>query len=347
MAIHIHRGEAFETICPNRGERILYCGLRHGIVLPYECGTGTCGTCKAVLEDGEVELRWPQAPGMRYVREQRNEYLLCQCVAKSDEVHIRTRPARRFPIALPVPKHFRGEIFDQRLLNPLVCEFVLRVDADIEYLPGQYVTLEHPDIHGYRAYSMTKSYSLNGREMHFVVKRTHEGKFTNWLFEGDRTGAQFSGFGPLGRAVPVPESERDIVALAGGTGIAGIMAIVDWAVACGHLQSHQLHLVFGLQNLDDQFFFARLDELCAQWRNLTVTVALTDDRDVDSAKLEYGALAFGKGYLHEVAAHCLGDLSSVTTVFIAGPPPAVDASLKMLVKERKHPASKIRFDKFG
>src|SRR5690606_41748700 len=31
----------------NEGEHVLYAGLRQGIDLPYECATGTCGTCKA------------------------------------------------------------------------------------------------------------------------------------------------------------------------------------------------------------------------------------------------------------------------------------------------------------
>ncbi len=36
--------EAYPFECSS-GENILYAGLRSGIDLPYECGTGTCGTC--------------------------------------------------------------------------------------------------------------------------------------------------------------------------------------------------------------------------------------------------------------------------------------------------------------
>ncbi|MGH7397823.1 MAG: 2Fe-2S iron-sulfur cluster-binding protein, partial [Candidatus Rokuibacteriota bacterium] len=34
------------------GEKILHAALRRGVELPYECATGTCGTCKAKLVSG-------------------------------------------------------------------------------------------------------------------------------------------------------------------------------------------------------------------------------------------------------------------------------------------------------
>ena len=43
------------------GARMLYAGLAAGINLPYECGSGTCGTCRARLISGEVDDLWPEA----------------------------------------------------------------------------------------------------------------------------------------------------------------------------------------------------------------------------------------------------------------------------------------------
>ncbi len=39
-----NRGYEFDA---RPGEKLLHAGLRGGIDLPYECSTGTCGTCKA------------------------------------------------------------------------------------------------------------------------------------------------------------------------------------------------------------------------------------------------------------------------------------------------------------
>ena len=51
---------AFEAA---EGEKILFAGLRQGVDLPYECATGTCGSCKAKVIGGEVNDLWPDAPG--------------------------------------------------------------------------------------------------------------------------------------------------------------------------------------------------------------------------------------------------------------------------------------------
>ena len=47
------------------GEKILHAGLRSGVELPYECATGTCGTCKARLVSGQAQSEWPGSPGER------------------------------------------------------------------------------------------------------------------------------------------------------------------------------------------------------------------------------------------------------------------------------------------
>ena len=63
------------------GEKILHAGLRSGVELPYECATGTCGTCKARLVSGRAESEWPDAPGRRYFKSEA-DVLLCQSVAR-------------------------------------------------------------------------------------------------------------------------------------------------------------------------------------------------------------------------------------------------------------------------
>ena len=68
---------------PSRGEKILFAGLRARVDLPYECGTGTCGTCKARLVDGRLDDGWPEAPGRKYLKGA-GEFLMCQCAAPSD-----------------------------------------------------------------------------------------------------------------------------------------------------------------------------------------------------------------------------------------------------------------------
>ena len=58
MKVVLHERDSTREIDALAGERLLYCGLRHGICLPYECASGTCGTCKAKLISGEVYSCW-------------------------------------------------------------------------------------------------------------------------------------------------------------------------------------------------------------------------------------------------------------------------------------------------
>jgi len=76
-----NRGFEFES---RTRESVLYAGLRAGIDLPYECATGTCGTCKAKLISGRLHDGWREAPGRKYVKPEQHEFLMCQCAAEGD-----------------------------------------------------------------------------------------------------------------------------------------------------------------------------------------------------------------------------------------------------------------------
>src|SRR6202030_2295273 len=64
-------------------EQLLYAALRSGVAAPYECATGTCGTCKARRISGVVINDWAEAPGVAYLKPDRDEVLLCQTRALS------------------------------------------------------------------------------------------------------------------------------------------------------------------------------------------------------------------------------------------------------------------------
>ena len=328
-------------------ERLLYCGLRQGYDLAHECASGTCGTCKAILISGDVRSLWSNAPGNQYVRQERNEFLMCQAVAQSDEVCIKVRPALKPPTQSPVPANLEGVIQSQELLTEDVAVFEYQLSRPVRFLAGQFITVARDEFPGYRAYSMTNYSADETQLLKFLVKRIPGGKLTEWLFEKDRTGCTLQGFGPLGRAVFVPDSDRDIVALAGGSGIAGIMAILAQTSSCGHFEQNRAQVVFGLNRPNDAFFLESLNRLGAEHPNLQIWIALVEPDSSGSLSKAFPALEFGTGYLHEVADQVLGDLTEVSTAFLAGPPVAVDASRKMLVETRKFSVRKIRFDRFG
>jgi ring-1,2-phenylacetyl-CoA epoxidase subunit PaaE len=69
---------------PRTGEPILDAALRNGIDVPYSCRSGVCGTCRATLTSGEVDI------DVNYALEDyeiaRGAILMCQSYPVTAEV---------------------------------------------------------------------------------------------------------------------------------------------------------------------------------------------------------------------------------------------------------------------
>lgn len=328
------------------GERVLYSGLSAAIGLPYECGTGTCGTCKAKLTAGEVEDLWPEAGGRKYLK-QAGEYLLCQCAAKSDCSFEVPNFVYTMDPGACTPRHGEGRIVGVKVIAPEVLSFSLELDAPCDFDAGQFVAIEIPGVKGYRGYSMT-NYERGARRFDFVIKRKAGGGATEWLFAGGAEGTQVRWFGPLGSATFHPTLAKHVLCIAGGSGIAGMMAILARAVHERYFDQYSGHVFFGVRTYADAFFLDELSAHVKQFRDkLRVVIALSDE-DVPSIAAErHPELAFDKGFVHEVAGrHMQGRYQNVRA-YLAGPPPAVDGAIRMLLLQAKLPADNIRYDKFS
>ena len=326
-------------------ERILYAALRAGVGVPYECGTGSCGTCKARARPGTIEDVWPQAPGHAYLKRDRGEFLMCQGVALGDcEILVPSRIEAAAGGGVR-PRHTSGTLFDIRSLTHDVDAFHVRLERPFTFDAGQFVVLAVPGLAGYRAYSMVNHAAETDR-LDFVVKHQPGGGFSGWIGT-ERTGSTLDVFGPLGKATWRPAEDKDLVCIAGGSGIAGMMSILSHAVSSGHFRRRRGDVFFGVRTRDDVFF---ADELAGFVESaagrLTVTVAFSEEQVVERDPRIAGSIACAQGFVHLVAAERMAGEWNGPTAFVAGPPPMVDAALRMLVMEARLPASDIRYDKF-
>jgi toluene monooxygenase electron transfer component len=323
------------------GERLLHAGLRAGVDLPYECASGTCGTCKARLVAGEIEDLWCEAPARKHLRGP-DEFLLCQCAAKSD-CRIEVRASRA---SVPAFRPDAGEavVVDSRRLAPGVLAFAVELDRPIDFQAGQFVGLQFSAAPGFRSYSMV-NHGRQVKRLEFVVKRKPDGRLTPWLLDHGIVGDRVQWYGPLGRAVFEPGCGQEILCIAGGTGIAGMMSILRCATDAGHFGTHRGRVFFGVRTLRDAFYLAELEALAgASGGALEVTVALSEEGPPAECAAIHPRLAFRRGFVHDVAKAAVGARYE-GIAYLAGPPPAVDASLRVLLAARV-PARNIRFDKF-
>jgi toluene monooxygenase electron transfer component len=328
------------------GEKILHAGLRHGVELPYECATGTCGTCKATLVSGRAESQWPEAPGRRYLKGAA-DILMCQSVAHGDcalQVGGALKPWEPDTVA---PRALRGRLSAFRLLTADVAAFQVTLDEPLDFAAGQFALLQVPGIAGARAYSMVNFDRRAGR-LAFLVKKKPGGAVSQWLFGGATDGARIGLFAPLGHATFHPGVRRHLLCIAGGSGLAGMMSILSRACAEDHFAAWDGHVFFGVRSAQDAFFLDELDAFRARYPSrLAVTVALSDEDVPASLPAAYPGFGFARGLVHAVAGERMTGRFADVRAYVAGPPPMVDASLRLLLREARLPPADIRYDKFS
>src|SRR6267378_93156 len=295
MRIQINaRNRGFEFEARSR-ESVLYAGLRAGVPLPYECATGTCGTCKARLVSGRLRDGCP------------------------------------------------GVLRGARPLAPEVMAFGVELDRPRDFDAGQFMVLAAPGVDGYRAFSMV-NFERGARRLDFVAKRKPGGGLSEWLFGARRDGEPLVLFGPLGAATFYPTLGRNLLCIAGGSGIAGMISILERGAGERYFERYRGWVFFGVRTLRDAFF---LDELSSYTPGVNITVALSDEQVPATATQRWPALAFAHGLVHEVAGKAMAGKYENVRAYVAGPPPAVDAALRMLLLEAKLTSDNIRYDKYS
>ncbi len=328
------------------GEKILHAGLRRGFELPYECATGTCGTCKARLVTGRVQSAWPEAPGSRYLKNP-TEFLMCQSTAH-DHCTLEVGGALKSPApSPPAPRSLGGALGTYRRLTHDVAAFEVVLDEPLDFEAGQFALVTVPGISGARAYSMV-NFDRGAKRLSFVVKRKPGGAVSEWLFGEGVEGTRLELFAPVGHATFLPGLPRHLLCIAGGSGIAGMMSILARACQVGHFEHWDGHLFFGVRTARDGFFLDELEAFRAQYpTRLAVTVALSDEDVPASLSTDYPGFAFAQGFVHLVAGERMQGRFVDIRAYVAGPPPMVDASLRLLLREARLAPADVRYDKFS
>ncbi|MFB6191906.1 MAG: FAD-binding oxidoreductase [Haloarculaceae archaeon] len=114
----------------------------------------------------------------------------------------------------------------ERFERPYPSLLRLRVDpdTDIDFSPGQYVTLRARGTP--RAYSVASSPGED--ELEFAIRRVPGGRLTSELFVDVSVGDEVVVRGPNGHMVLDDPSRRDAVFLATGTGVAPFKSMIDY-----------------------------------------------------------------------------------------------------------------------
>jgi toluene monooxygenase electron transfer component len=326
-------------------ERILYAALSHGLSVPYECATGTCGTCRGRVLTGAVDVEWDEAPGFARLKRDKGDVLMCQARPTADCV-LRVPANVGKPNPNP-PRHRPGRIVEVRWLTHDVIDFEVSLGQPMTFDAGQFVVLETGDVRGGRAYSIVNFGRALDR-ISLLVKQKPGGRFCDWLFEGDVRGRELNVFGPLGCATFHPEERRNLLCIAGGSGIAGMLSILEHAMQVEHFSEHSGHVFFGVRTLADGFYLEALSAYAtAADGKLEVTLALSHEEPAARVHGQFPRIRLVHGMVGDVAARAMAGRYANVVGFIAGPPPMVEGALHTLLREARVPRQFVRYDKFS
>jgi len=285
---------------------------------------------------GQVANRWPGATGLsERDRRKGDRILMCQSVPDGP-CQLRL-PIRDAAPGEPRPARLMGRLAERELLTADIAQFVIDTGRPFPYLPGQFVQLEFAD--GVRrAYSMTHPKRHHRQtKLELLVRAKPGGAASDWLFSRLCPGAELVIEGPYGRSYAQSKPDRPVVCLAGGTGLAPVLAIAGQLTA--EAPDRVLRLYVGVRRAQDLVLTDRLAALA----DSGVSVVLVTEQERGAAHPRLGPIRTGLA-LDQLASD-ITDLSG-HDIYVAGPAPMIDAALRRLVRDGTASADQIFFDRF-
>ena len=168
-----------------------------------------------------------------------------------------------------------AEVIEVRPETDRVVTLALEVPDWDGHLPGQHVDVRLTAEDGYRA---ERAYSIasspDGGRIELAVERLEDGEVSPYLAGELRPGDQLELRGPVGGYfVWEPGRGGPLLLVAGGSGVAPLMAMVRYRAATG--REVPARLLYSSRTEEDVIFREELDRLADAGDGLTVTHALT------------------------------------------------------------------------
>ena len=230
------------------------------------------------------------------------------------------------------PPHYRGTVVDVVRPGPGLAIIRVKPEPPLAYLPGQYVSVETPRRpRMWRAMSMANPPS-EGTELEFHVKTVPGGWVSGSMVTDTQIGDVWRIGPPVGLLGLVAHSERDLLLIGGGVGIAPIMSILPELER--RSPSSRLHVFHGVRHSRELYLNGALDDLRSRDPNLEVVKVVSRDPDYVGPR----------GSLPDIVAQH-GDWSAYDVV-VSGSPGLIQATVRTL-SSNGVPLSHIYYDTYS
>jgi benzoate/toluate 1,2-dioxygenase reductase subunit len=315
----------------NPNEKLSDAAYRQKVNIPLDCRDGACGTCRGLCESGSYDM-----PPDSYIEDALEEkdaragyVLACQMRPTSDCVV-------RIPATSAACKtgvgDFPGTVTAVEQLSPSTIRFSVVLDRpeDLDFLPGQYVNVTVPGTDQTRSYSFSSAPGADRAS--FVVRNVPNGLMSTWLTTQAQVGQPISFSGPYGSFYLRPV-QRPVLMLAGGTGIAPFLSMLDVLAAKGF--PHPVRLVYAVTNDHDLVGLDHLERIAAAHPQFEYVTCVAHESSAHPRK-GYATAHVEPGWMNG------GDVD----VYLCGPVPMVEAVRAWLDSTGVTPNS-FHFEKFS
>ena len=293
---------------------ILDAALAAGVPYPYGCRSGDCGSCKSRLLSGEVTMQG-YAPEVLTAAE-RESGLILAC---------RARPLTDVAVTWLAPFTVEGAFPVRRVRATIVAKEPATHDitrlrlslkgAPLAFAAGQFVQFMFRGLPP-RPYSIASKPGESVLDFH--IRRLPNGVVSGYVIDQARIGESLWLKGPYGTAYLRPPATCPLLLVAGGSGLAPIksilLAALEWP------RTHPIYLYHGVRDTRDLY-------------DVEVLTALTQPallRFTPVLSLPSQATPHRTGFVHEAIAADFITLEGFA-VYLAGPPPMVDAVTDVVV----------------
>lgn len=317
------------------GKPLLASLMGQKIFIPSACGgRGSCGLCKVKVTSDAGDYLPTELPWISDEEKTQRIRLSCQLKIKKD-VSIEI-PEELFNV-----KEYAAQVVSLVDLTYDIKQVTLKLidPPEIHYRAGQYVQFVVPEYEMsaekvYRAYSMASIPSKKDT-VELEIRLVPNGICTTYIFNYLKEGDQVTLNGPYGE-FHLNDSDRDILFIAGGSGMAPIKSML-YDMAEKGIDRHAVYF-FGARAVRDLFLLDEMKELEQRLANFRFVPALSEPLPEDNWSGETGLIT-------DVLDRHI-ESGDNKEAYLCGSPGMIDAAVNVLIK-KGIPEELIFYDKFG
>ncbi len=318
---------------------------RDKIFIPSACGgKATCGHCKVKILSGGGSILPTEEVYINKHEKEAGIRLSCQVKVKNDlEIYIQEH--------LLETKMYTTKVESITPLTHDIKQIILKLiePETISMKPGQYIQIAIPGTEEFRAYSVASPISQKDK-VELDIRLVPGGLCSTYIHKVLEVGDKAIITGPFGDFYLNEESDKNIICIAGGCGMAPIRSILFY-LAERNIPRKVMYF-FGARSKKDLFYTEELKELERKYSNFKYIPALSEPKASDKWDGEVGLITnvlekYITNQNHFEVYIAATYEESVTNVesYLCGPPPMIDAAIAVLNKKGINNED-IYFDKF-